>query len=91
MIEEMVDSEADEDTKAEFKSRLENAKDWKNRKLVGNPTIGSKVDIQTKEYVWMVATVKKIVIRNRGKIFFSIHYEVNIYGFSELCIVVICI
>lgn len=77
IVEEMVNTLGPNEIKEEYRQRMKGAKNWKMEKSINNPKIGCQLDVQTKEYIWMVGTVKKIMVKNHGKIFYIIQYKVS--------------
>lgn len=81
LVEKLVLTRCSPSEKENFKKRKEEQVDRAKKKKLDKVRVGQKVDIRSKEYVWCVGIIRRIIFKHesKAKILF-IHYE----GFPNL-------
>ena len=77
LIDKMLHQNQDQELLVHHRKRVEENKNWNRRRMISKFKVGMFLDVQTKEYIWLVGIVKKIVIRSQNFRFLVISYKVR--------------
>ena len=61
----------------DYRERVERNKRWHRERMIKDVKVGMVLDVQNKEFIWLLGVVKKIVIRRRNLKFLIIGYRVR--------------
>ena len=79
LIENLLISYQDSELLEKYNRRITENKSWNQKRVVKGVRVGMRIDIQTKEFVWKVACIKRLVVRAENFIFLAVTYEVNFF------------
>lgn len=77
LVDKILRSQRDKELTTRYLSRVEENKIWNRRRQPTNLEVGASLDVQTKEYVWLVGVVKRIIIRSQNLRFLLIGFRVR--------------
>lgn len=80
MIDKMLKESGDEELLTEYRERVQRNKSWNRQRMISEFRVGMSLDVQNKEYIWLVGVVKKMVIRAKNFKFLIIGYRVGVHA-----------
>jgi ATP-dependent protease HslVU (ClpYQ) peptidase subunit len=77
MIDKILKQSEDQMLLETYRKRVEENKDWHRKRVIKDFKVGMTLDVQNKDYIWLVGVVKKIIIRAKNYMFLIIGYRVS--------------
>ena len=84
MIEKLINTKCSDSEKKDYNQRKIDYSQWVENKKLGLVKIGDKIDVRTRDYVWAVGIVRRIIFKHENKSkYVIVHYEGFPNAFDE--------